>query len=96
MDLSWSASSRCTAQDGNLDELRYWLVKHWALQPLLVKPGTTFAYANINYVIAGAMIERARGGKHGAVTIFGFSPGDTGVVPRPTRKVTGKFVQNKA
>jgi CubicO group peptidase (beta-lactamase class C family) len=51
------------AQDGNLDELRYWLVKHWAPQPLPVKPGTTFAYANMNYVLAGAMIERAGGGK---------------------------------
>ncbi len=48
-------------QDGNLDELRYWLVREWIKQPLVSKPGTTFAYANMNYVIAGAMIERASG-----------------------------------
>jgi CubicO group peptidase (beta-lactamase class C family) len=48
-------------EDGNLDELRYWLVRHWAPQPLASKPGTTFAYANMNYVIAGSMIERACG-----------------------------------
>jgi CubicO group peptidase (beta-lactamase class C family) len=46
------------AQDGNLDELRYWLVQQWSPQPLVSEPGTTFAYANMNYVIVGAMIER--------------------------------------
>jgi CubicO group peptidase (beta-lactamase class C family) len=45
-------------QDGNLDELRYWLVQQWSTQPLVSEPGTTFAYANMNYVIVGAMIER--------------------------------------
>jgi CubicO group peptidase (beta-lactamase class C family) len=49
------------AQDGNLDELRYWLVREWVPQPLAATPGTTFAYANMNYVIAGAMIERVGG-----------------------------------
>lgn len=49
---------RSLGQEGNLDELRYWLVREWAPQPLVSKPGTTFAYANVNYVIAGAMIER--------------------------------------
>jgi CubicO group peptidase (beta-lactamase class C family) len=48
-------------QDGNLDELRYWLVQQWSTQPLVSEPGTKFAYANMNYVIAGAMIERAGG-----------------------------------
>lgn len=43
----------------NLDQLRGWLVGKWANQPLLAKPGTTFAYSNLGYVIAGAMIERA-------------------------------------
>jgi CubicO group peptidase (beta-lactamase class C family) len=48
-------------QDGNLDDLRYWLVKQRSTQPLVSEPGTTFAYANMNYVIAGAMIERVGG-----------------------------------
>jgi CubicO group peptidase (beta-lactamase class C family) len=47
------------AQDGlNLDELRYWLVKGFSTQPLATKPGTTFAYSNMGYTMAGAMIER--------------------------------------
>ena len=48
-------------QDGNLDEMRYWLLREWAPQPLASTPGTTFAYANMNYVIVGAMIERLSG-----------------------------------
>jgi CubicO group peptidase (beta-lactamase class C family) len=48
-------------QDGNLDDLRYWLVKQRSTQPLVSEPGTTFAYANMNYVIVGAMIERVGG-----------------------------------
>jgi CubicO group peptidase (beta-lactamase class C family) len=48
-------------QDGNLDDLRYWLVKQWSTQPLVSEPGTKFAYANMNYVIVGAMIERVGG-----------------------------------
>lgn len=48
-------------QDGNLDEMRYWLVKEWSMQPLVSEPGTKFAYANMNYVIAGSMIERVGG-----------------------------------
>ncbi len=43
---------------GNLDEQRAWLVREWFGQPLESKPGSKFAYANMNYVIAGAMIER--------------------------------------
>jgi CubicO group peptidase (beta-lactamase class C family) len=48
-------------QDGNLNDLRYWLVKQWSTQPLVSEPGTKWAYANMNYVIAGAMIERVGG-----------------------------------
>ncbi len=48
------------AQDGlNLDELRFWLVRRWSSQPLAAKPGTTFAYSNMGYTMAGAMLERA-------------------------------------
>jgi CubicO group peptidase (beta-lactamase class C family) len=52
---------RSAAQDGNLDELRYWLVREWSTRPLATAPGTTFAYANMNYVIVGAMLERLSG-----------------------------------
>jgi CubicO group peptidase (beta-lactamase class C family) len=48
-------------QDGNLDEMRLWLVGQWSKEPLAAKPGTTFAYSNMGYVIAGAMIERTWG-----------------------------------
>ncbi len=49
---------RSTRQDGNLDELRYWLVKQWSARPLATEPGTTFAYSNMGYTLAGAMLER--------------------------------------
>lgn len=42
----------------NLDELRCWMVRRWGSQPLATKPGTAFAYSNMGYVIAGAMLER--------------------------------------
>jgi CubicO group peptidase (beta-lactamase class C family) len=48
-------------QDGNLDELRYWLVQQWSTQPLTSESGTTFAYANMNYIMVGAIIERVAG-----------------------------------
>jgi CubicO group peptidase (beta-lactamase class C family) len=46
-------------QDGNLNEIRRWLVHKWNTQPLVSKPGSQFAYANMNYIIAGAMVESA-------------------------------------
>jgi len=42
------------SQDGNLDDLRYWLVQQWSKRPLEFDPGTTFAYANMGYTIIGA------------------------------------------
>ncbi len=48
-------------QPGNLDELRYWLVTQWSTQPLATKPGTTFAYSNMGYIMVGAMLERVSG-----------------------------------
>ncbi|MBP7867069.1 MAG: beta-lactamase family protein [Acidobacteria bacterium] len=46
---------------GNLDEIRAWLVRRWAALPMPGKPGGTFEYSNLNYVIVGAMIERLEG-----------------------------------
>jgi CubicO group peptidase (beta-lactamase class C family) len=53
--------AKSLTQDGNLDEMRYWLVRQWSKQPLAAKPGAKFAYANMNYVLAGAMLERLTG-----------------------------------
>jgi CubicO group peptidase (beta-lactamase class C family) len=60
-DVFINLLEKSLTQDGNLDDLRYWLVKQWSTQPLVSEPGTTFAYANMNYIIAGAMIERVGG-----------------------------------
>jgi CubicO group peptidase (beta-lactamase class C family) len=48
-------------KDGNLDELRYWIVRQWCTRPLEFASGTKFAYSNLGYTIAGAIIERAAG-----------------------------------
>ena len=48
-------------QTGNLDEIRLWLVQQWVKQPLAAKPGAKFMYANMNYVLAGAMLDRLTG-----------------------------------
>ncbi|MHB8069033.1 MAG: serine hydrolase domain-containing protein [Desulfobaccales bacterium] len=56
--------SKTQSQEGNLenlDEMRAWLVRQWSKQPLAAKPGARFAYANMNYVLAGAMLERLSG-----------------------------------
>jgi CubicO group peptidase (beta-lactamase class C family) len=52
---------RTASQDGNLDDLRYFMVQQWSTQPLAAEPGTTFAYANMGYTLAGAMLERVGG-----------------------------------
>ncbi len=45
-------------QEGNLDDLRYWVVQQWTKHPLEFDPGTKFAYSNMGYTLIGAMIER--------------------------------------
>lgn len=50
-----------TLQEGNLDEMRYWLVKEWVKNPLAFQSGSQFSYSNLGYAIAGAMIERRAG-----------------------------------
>jgi CubicO group peptidase (beta-lactamase class C family) len=53
--------TKSLSQEGNLDEMRYWLVQQWSKKPLAAKPGAKFAYANMNLVLAGAMLERLTG-----------------------------------
>jgi len=60
-DMFGALLERAMVQDGNLDELRYWLVQQWSTQPLESQPGTKFAYANMNYAIVGAILERVSG-----------------------------------
>jgi len=48
-------------QDGNLDDLRYWLVSQWVKEPLANEPGKVFAYSNMGYTMAGAILERTGG-----------------------------------
>lgn len=50
--------SEAMSQDGNLDEMRYWIVRQWSKRPLESDPGTKFAYANMGYTLLGAVIER--------------------------------------
>jgi CubicO group peptidase (beta-lactamase class C family) len=49
------------SQEGNLDEMRYWLVQQWSKRPLASDPGKTFAYSNLGYITVGAIIERVGG-----------------------------------
>jgi CubicO group peptidase (beta-lactamase class C family) len=42
----------------NLDEMRYWIVERLIAMPLESEPGERFAYANMGYVLAGAITER--------------------------------------
>jgi CubicO group peptidase (beta-lactamase class C family) len=45
----------------NLDELRYWIIQQLVAEPLQSEPGKQFAYSNMGYMLAGAMLERASG-----------------------------------
>jgi CubicO group peptidase (beta-lactamase class C family) len=52
---------RSYMQDGNMDEVRYWMVKETASKPLDHARGSKFAYSNLGYIIAGAILERIGG-----------------------------------
>lgn len=50
--------SRSSTEGGNLDDLRYSVFRQWSTHALESEPGSRFAYANMNYIIAGAITER--------------------------------------
>ena len=49
---------RSFQQEGNMNDVRYWMVKQTAPAPLDHARGSRFDYCNLGYVIAGAMLER--------------------------------------
>jgi len=49
---------RSFLQEGNMNEVRYWMVKETAGKALDHPRGSRFDYCNLCYVIAGAMLER--------------------------------------
>jgi CubicO group peptidase (beta-lactamase class C family) len=53
--------NRSYQQEGNMDEVRYWMVKQTAPKPLDHARGSKFAYSNLGYTIAGAILERIGG-----------------------------------
>ena len=53
--------NRSYLQEGNMDEVRYWMVKETAPKPLDHPRGSKFDYSNLGYVIAGAVLERISG-----------------------------------
>jgi CubicO group peptidase (beta-lactamase class C family) len=48
-------------QDGNMDEVRYWMLKETAPKSLDHPRGTKFSYSNLGYTFAGAVLERLGG-----------------------------------
>jgi CubicO group peptidase (beta-lactamase class C family) len=48
-------------EDPNLDGMRRWMVGQWRGHAPEAPPGTRFAYSNLGYTIAGAMLETAAG-----------------------------------
>jgi CubicO group peptidase (beta-lactamase class C family) len=53
--------NRSYQQEGNMDEVRYWMVKETAPKPLDHARGSKFAYSNLGYTIAGTILERIGG-----------------------------------
>lgn len=60
-DAIWQLIAKGAFEDGNLDELRYWLIKQIAAQPLPNEQGGKMVYSNVGYVMAGAFAERVTG-----------------------------------
>ncbi|MBV8829317.1 MAG: beta-lactamase family protein [Acidobacteriaceae bacterium] len=54
LDLAY----RSYQQEGNLNDVRYWIVQETGAKPLDHPRGSRFDYSNLGYTIAGAMLER--------------------------------------
>ena len=53
--------NRSYQQDGNMDEVRYWMLKETAPKPLDHSRGSKFSYSNLGYTLAGVILERLSG-----------------------------------
>jgi CubicO group peptidase (beta-lactamase class C family) len=53
--------NRSYQQDGNMDDVRYWMLKETAPKPLDHPRGSKFSYSNLGYTLAGAILERLSG-----------------------------------
>ena len=53
--------NRSYQQDGNMDEVRYWMLKETAPKPLDHPRGSKFSYSNLGYTLAGVILERLSG-----------------------------------
>ena len=53
--------NRSYQQDGNMDEVRYWMLKETAPKPLDHARDSKFSYSNLGYTLAGAILERLSG-----------------------------------
>jgi CubicO group peptidase (beta-lactamase class C family) len=53
--------NRSYQQDGNMDDVRYWMLKETAPKPLDHSRGSKFSYSNLGYTLAGAIVERLSG-----------------------------------
>ena len=51
-------TNRSYQQEGNMDEVRYWMLKQIAPKALAHPRGSKFDYSNLGYTFAGAMLER--------------------------------------
>ena len=49
------------SEEGNLDEIRFWILKKWSGNESAHGIAGEFAYANLGYIILGAVIERLTG-----------------------------------
>lgn len=48
-------------ENDNLSDTRYWMLSKWVSQPIAAAPRRRFAYSNMGYIMAGAIIERVGG-----------------------------------
>jgi CubicO group peptidase (beta-lactamase class C family) len=57
-DAVFETVAKSMYEDGNPDELRYWMLQQFVEQPLHSAPGEKMSYSNLGYMFAGVMVER--------------------------------------